>query len=231
MGLFTNNNIQNISIGSNVSWYGNTMENAFFNCINFNSQITIPYGIVSMVNTFRNCKKFNHPVTIPNSVTSMASTFATCSNFNQPVTIPNSVKSLFSTFTGCTNFNQVVNIPNSITSLYSTFSNSGIKQLTIPKGATDLALTCMQCNNLTDLFILEDNVKNMYSMLASRNNTKRLNVYVNNKSNTRFMLQNCNLTHNIENRAFGSNNVSWTTSGVWLFNAAFNVYLYYRNYI
>ena len=206
------NLVKNISIGENVCYKENSMFNAFRGCANFNSPITIPNGVTNIAHTFYGCSNFNQPITIPNGVTNISRMFSSCNNFNQPITIPASVANLAYAFYSCSKFNQPITIPNSVTDLSYTFHN---------------------CPNLSgNIYIYSNNVQNICNFIASRNNSRQINIfaYYGSETYNRFLHGNYYSTSSTGiryNNCFilGTNGITWTSSGTQWFNTKYNVYL------
>ena len=117
-------------------WTKENMNRAFFGCRNFNQNVQIPNGVISMVSTFGNCNCYNVNI-VPSSYTgnvydyiNSAMANAVSYSFNQNIAIPNGVVNMSSTFYR-TVLNQNILIPNSVSDLSKAFS-SGREGVSIP---------------------------------------------------------------------------------------------------
>jgi BspA type Leucine rich repeat region (6 copies)/Domain of unknown function (DUF6383) len=123
--------LANIDMSSaTIASYQNNLANqipvgAFFDSINWNSEITLTSIVMPFTTTsigryaFKNCKFLAGSFTIPISVTCIGSSaFYNCSGFTGSLTIPNSVMSIGDrAFYACSGLTGSLTIPNSVTSI------------------------------------------------------------------------------------------------------------------
>lgn len=145
---------------------------------------------------------FNEPVTIGNQVTYCYQIFQNLPSFNQPVTIPNGATNCQSMFWNCASYNQ---------------------DITIPASVTDARYMFDSCYNMgSNIFVdaeFESAMNCTAGMLASKDHSKRVNIWCNNLST--FLSTNW--------QSIVSSSITWTEMTNGYFNSVYNIYLY-NNY-
>ena len=161
-----------------VSWQGNSMSNAFYNCQNLVSvdginpnvaymsdafhhcvKLTTPPNLdyvpdkqyFDMSNTFRNCYSLQSTPRIPNGVTSLWYTFANCNSITHASNIPSTVSTMCDSFAGCTSLIDTPNmVSGTLTNLTSTFSSCNHLTLArkIPDSVNIMDHTFYSCSQL-----------------------------------------------------------------------------------
>jgi hypothetical protein len=127
-------------------------QEAFVKCVGL-SNVAFPESLRRIDDfAFMGCINLT-AANIPSGVTNVGAwAFAYCDSLTN-LTIPNSVTTLGSSMvSGCTNLTSVV-IPNGITSLAGVFNSSGLINVTIPAGVTNLSSAFAYCHNLTNVAI------------------------------------------------------------------------------
>lgn len=182
MGFFTNDLVTNITIGSNVKFYNNSMYNAFSNCKNLNKVITIPAGTSNLARTFYGCSNLNVSITIPGTVENMSETFRSCSKLNRSVSIPSSVRTMYYTFGSCSNLNVTISLPSGPTNLYGIFSGCSRlnKAINIPATTTDFRYAFYQCSNFNTTIRIPETAPfdSMYYSFGYCSNLKYITINV-----------------------------------------------------
>lgn len=150
---------------------------------------------------FSGSETFNEPVIIGNNVVSCYSMFSNCYNFNQSITIPNSVVNCSYMFATCVNLKQPITIPVNVINAFAMCQHTGVQDIYL-KG-----------NTFRDISVS--------SLLRSKNNQFRTNVFFNSIFNNKF---------NVSNYfSIVGTLVEWTTMDNGFYNSTLNVYCY-NNY-
>ena len=146
-------------------WTMKTMDGTFADCVAFNQNVQIPYGVTRFKGPFSGCKIFNQNILIPNSVTNMREAFGamsldtstfediSCPNLNQCILIPNSVTDMSLCFRGCNNLRQpdMYIYSQNITSMSKAFQGCHINKIhiptSVPKSTSNFMYNCLVNGN------------------------------------------------------------------------------------
>ena len=107
-------------------WTMENMVNTFKGCTNFNQNIAIPDGVISMVNTFNSCRDLPN-VYVPDTFTNIydyandSLHYVVNATFNQNIKLPSSLTNMSGVFGG-TAFNQNIVIPEGVTDMSKAFA-------------------------------------------------------------------------------------------------------------
>lgn len=237
-----------VNIGEKVGYVNNTMFCLIANSSQVNSPLFIPDGVTNIASVARGCSNFNQPVNIPdsvidaslafsqcynfnkgvqigNGVQNMQQMFYNCQNFNQPITLPNSVSTAHQALYNCRKFNQPVAIPDSVVNM-DNFLYSGAsfnRPITIGNNVVNAYYAFYNCKMLSQNIIIHSNVlNNCKGMFGSKNNSKRLNIFVHAGSSTETKVKNATT-----NSVVGSA-LTWTADAEnnCCYNTAYNIYIY-----
>lgn len=141
----------------------NSMNGTFQNCINLNSNVSIPPNVTNIDDCFNGCKRLALVPTINNNIlTSAIRTFKN-TNVTTVANLPNSVTDMTETYSDCKSIERVNKFPTSVQTLEKTFYNcSNLKNISaIPESVTNLKQTFYNCDSLVGKIIINSpNVTN-----------------------------------------------------------------------
>ncbi|KPM32723.1 Hypothetical protein I595_1151 [Croceitalea dokdonensis DOKDO 023] len=177
--IFFNDSGDNLKILEIVDWGSlqwQSMENAFFGCLNLNFDAIAPPDltqVTSLKNMFRGCQIFTGIVNNwdVSTITDMSGTFMDCENFNRPLDNWNTanVTDMSETFSGCVNFNEPLDNWNtaSVTTMQDMFYvcvnfNQNINNWDVSQ-VTDMSGMFTACRNFNQPLNLW-NVSNVVDM-------------------------------------------------------------------
>ena len=122
-----------------------------------NTEVILPEGLTEVSyyanGVFVDCTNLKS-ITIPEGVNKIGMlAFYRCTNL-ESITIPEGVTLIdMSAFDGCTNLKSIT-IPDTVTQIgYQAFMGTGLKSITIPKGATVKSTAVMNCADLSEAII------------------------------------------------------------------------------
>lgn len=155
-GVFQDNkNLKSIIIPDGVTKIGSY---AFRGCSGLQTVVLGDELLTIGKNAFERCSSLKS-ISIPNKVSIIQTeTFYYCSSLSQ-VTLCEGLTTIeTNAFIYCSSLRNI-RLPKSITSLPGAFQNSGLQEIEIPEGVTELSYTFSDCNNLSKVILPSSLVK------------------------------------------------------------------------
>jgi hypothetical protein len=186
------------AVGPNVI----NMSSAYSGCTNLTGNIKFGPNVTVINDAYNGCIHLTGTPYCPDAATNMAQTYRNCRNLTgNPVCGPN-VTDMNSTYQDCTNLTGKPIFGNKVTNVAYTYAN---------------------CPNVAqgNAYFIPTNMTNIAGCFMGKNNSKRLNVFVQANSSTYNLCMN-----NSRYYSLVYDDITWTNAGKYNYNIAYNIYVY-----
>ena len=171
------------------------------NCRNLTGSPVCGPNVTQMLGTYRNCSRLTGSPVCGPKVTGMSQTYENCRNLTgSPVCGPK-VTDMANTYRDCHKLTgSPVFGPNVTVAAWAYYNSK---------------------NLAGNAYCYSKNLRNVYGMFASKNNSKMLNIYVPSNSNTSTYILN-----DYANASVVAARIYWANAGSYYYNTTYNIYIY-----
>jgi uncharacterized membrane protein len=193
-------------------------------CSNLTGSPACGHKVTNMCYTYAHCYNLRGQAACGIDVTEMEYTYLNSYNITTANCGP-FVTNMFGTYMNCYNLAGSAVCGNSVTNMYYAYSNCrNITEAVIGPNVNRAYYAYHNCVNVRgNVYINTNYMTNIKCCFKGRSNASKLNIYIpaNTYSNTFNSIINYTNTMSI----VGSN-ITWTQSGSYYYNTAFNIYVY-----
>ena len=222
------------------------MSGAYRSCSNLTGSPVFGPNVTNIVDAYEECKNLKGNPICPNTVTSMSGLYYNCSNLTGSPVCGTNITNMRSAYYSCwrltgsaacgakvtdmsyayayCNNISIAVCGSNVTTMYGTYQYcNNITTAVCGPNVTNMYRTYYKCPNLYgDFYVSSNNVSNATGCFSGRNNSRRLNIFVNKNTTSYNTLVRTGSTSIVDSSITWTSNASWSC----MYNTYYNIYIY-----